>query len=140
MREKLARLIAVIIVVTVFVPAVSAIAAEEDKARVQAVITGQIEAFLQDDAAGAYSYAAPVIRRTFPTPEAFIAMVRRGYSPVYRPQSYSFGQYGMRGDTHIQSLDVIGPDGQYYVAVYTLMETDGGFVITGCYIKPAQGV
>ena len=134
------RAVLIALSLALFASMTPANAQDSDKASVQAVIASQIEAFLSDDAAGAYSHAAPTLKQVFPTPEAFVSMVREGYMPVYRPQSYAFGDYGLRGNTHIQSVNVIGPDGRFYVAVYTLMQAGDGFVITGCYIKPAQGV
>jgi hypothetical protein len=40
--------------------------ADDDVAAAQAVIQSQAEAFARDDAAAAYSYAAPSIRAMFP--------------------------------------------------------------------------
>ena len=70
-----------------------------DKSTFQTIITGQLEAFRADDGARAYSYAAPMIRRTFPTPDTFMAMVQKGYPPVYRPRSYRFGEASLNAST-----------------------------------------
>ena len=49
--------------------------AANDVATAQAIINSQVEAFGRDDAAKAYSYAAPAIRSLFPQPEMFLSMV-----------------------------------------------------------------
>ena len=54
---------------------------ETEKTEFQRIITAQISAFRADDGPTAYSFAAPVVRNIFPTPEIFMSMVKRGYSP-----------------------------------------------------------
>lgn len=51
------------------------------------VIDLQIKAFHSDDAEVAYQFASPSIKSLFPTPEAFVTMVRQGYQPIYRAES-----------------------------------------------------
>ncbi len=65
---------------------------DADKMAFRDIITNQLEAFKVDDGPRAYSYAAPMIKQIFPTPDVFMNMVRQGYAPVYRPQSYTFGR------------------------------------------------
>ena len=61
--------------------------ASEDVAAFRQVIDNQIAAFNRDDADGAYQFASPRIKSIFPTPEIFMAMVKRGYQPVYRAKA-----------------------------------------------------
>lgn len=105
-----------------------------DKSTFQTIITGQLEAFRADDGARAYSYAAPMIRRTFPTPDTFMAMVQKGYPPVYRPRSYRFGEAGLNASgSPIQRVTIEGPDGITYEAIYTMeQQPDGTWRINGC--------
>ena len=56
----------------------------------------------------------------FPTVDIFMAMVRTGYQPVYRPQSVTFGPLVETAAGPIQRVFITGPDGQSYVAVYSL--------------------
>src|SRR5687768_15922595 len=58
----------------------------------QRVIEAQLKAFQADDGARAYSYAAPGVKRIFPSVDAFMSMVESGYLPVRRPKRYSFGK------------------------------------------------
>jgi hypothetical protein len=52
-------------------------AAADDVRAAQDVIRAQEQAFGRDDAAGAYSYAAPAIRQIFPQAEIFMSMLQR---------------------------------------------------------------
>ena len=65
--------------------------ADADRNAIRGIISGQIEAFQRDDGATAYGYASPTIQGLFPTVDQFMAMVRSGYQPVYRPKSVTFG-------------------------------------------------
>lgn len=111
----------------------------DDKAAFQSVISGQIEAFRAEDGARAYGYAAPMIKNAFPNPDVFMNMVRQGYQPVYRPQSFRFGDAGFSASGRpIQKVSVVGPDGIAYEAIYTMeRQPDGTWRISGCAIVRA---
>ena len=118
-------------------PAQAEPATDADRMAIQAVITAQINAFRADDAARAYAHAAPSIQQIFPTPESFMAMVKQGYKPVYRPQSFRFGQFG---EDFSQRVSIIGPDGRTYEALYTMQrQPDGTWRITGCSLLEIPG-
>jgi hypothetical protein len=127
----------------VFMMLSSAVRAEtlsaEDQATFQSVISGQIEAFRAEDGARAYGYAAPMIKQAFPNPDVFMNMVRKGYQPVYRPQSFTFGEAGFSASGRpIQKVSVVGPDGITYEAIYTMeRQPDGSWQINGCAIVRA---
>jgi hypothetical protein len=110
--------------------------AGDDVAAAQAIIRSQEQAFARDDAATAYSYAAPAIHATFPDADLFLAMVRRGYAPVYRHKSFEFGE-GRAADGKIaQTVRIIDADGNPWDALYTLeQQPDGSWKITGCILK-----
>jgi uncharacterized protein DUF4864 len=65
--------------------------AADDVAAAQSVIRAQEEAFRRDDAAAAYSYAAPGIHEMFQQADIFMFMVQHSYAPVYRHRSFEFG-------------------------------------------------
>jgi hypothetical protein len=110
-----------------------------DKAAFQSVISGQIDAFRAEDGPRAYGYAAPMIKQAFPNPDIFMNMVRNGYQPVYRPQSFTFGEAGFSASGRpIQTVTVVGPDGITYEAIYTMeRQPDGSWQISGCAIVRA---
>lgn len=103
----------------------------------QTVIDGQLKAFIANDGAAAYSFAAPNVKRIFPTVDTFMSMVTNGYPPVRKPQNYSFGKVQQTGPTSVvQQVLIVGPDGKDYEAVYTLeQQPDGSFQITGCSLR-----
>lgn len=108
----------------------------------QSSIEAQLKAFLADDNATAYSYAAPNVKKVFPTLDIFMNMVTSGYKPVQKPQSYYFGKFEwMSGTTIAQQVLLVGPDGKDYEALYTLeLQPDGVWRITGVSLKASNTV
>ncbi|WP_428428715.1 DUF4864 domain-containing protein [Pararhizobium sp.] len=98
----------------------------------QSIIQNQIEAFLNDDAEAAYSFASPQIRQKFPDKSIFFEMVKRGYTPVYRPGNFAFGRNKIDGDTVVQEVLISAPDGKDWTALYFLVkQPDGSYKING---------
>jgi hypothetical protein len=83
-----------------------------------------------------------MIQQVFPTAEHFMAMVRQGYMPVYRPQSFSFGQAGLdAAGRPTQLVTILGPDGKTYEALYTFeRQADGSWKIAGCRLLETPGL
>ena len=107
--------------------------AADDAATAQQVIRSQVEAFSRDDAAAAYSYAAPAIRDIFPRPDIFLSMVQQGYAPVYRHKSFEFGEARVSNGQITQRVNIIDANGEAWEALYTLeRQPDGSLKITGC--------
>ena len=105
----------------------------DDIATAQSVIRAQEQAFSRDDAASAYSYAAPAIREIFPAPDIFMSMVQNGYAPVYRHKSFEFGESRSEGNWISQHVHIIDANGEAWEALYTLeQQADGSYKITGC--------
>jgi len=116
--------------------------AADDVAAAQNVIRSQTEAFGRDDAASAYSYAAPAIQGMFPQADIFLNMVQRSYAPVYRHRSFEFGEAQVAEGKIAQRVHIIDADGGAWEALYTLeTEPDGSVKISGCVLlKAGQGV
>jgi hypothetical protein len=105
----------------------------------QRIITGQLNAFNADDGAGAYAFAAPTIKRLFPSPEIFMSMVQKGYPPIYRRQSYTFGRIGNEmGGAPTQHVTIIDQNGKAWTALYAMeRQPDGSWKIVGCQLVEA---
>lgn len=105
----------------------------------QRIITSQLNAFNADDGAAAYAFAAPSIRRLFPSPEIFLSMVKRGYPPVYRQRSYSFGRIGNEmGGRPTQHVTIIDANGKAWTALYAMeRQPDGAWKISACSLVEA---
>jgi len=112
--------------------------AADDVAAAQGVIRAQLEAFSHDDAAAAYSYAAPAIQNLFPQPDIFLAMVRGSYAPVYRHKSFEFGEARASDGQIAQRVHIVDADGVPWEALYRLeLQPDGSLKITGCTLLKA---
>src|ERR1700746_3832496 len=87
-------------------------ACADDIAAAQSIISAQEQAFGRDDAAAAYSYAAPAIRERFPGADIFMSMVRNAYTPVYRHKSFEFGETKVEGDWIAQRVHITDANGE----------------------------
>ena len=116
--------------------------AGDDVATAQAIIRSQMEALGRDDAATAYSYAAPAIQNMFPQADIFLGMVQRTYTPIYRHKSFEFGEARVADGKIAQRVNIIDANGEAWEALYTLeQQPDGSLKIVGCVlIKAAQAV
>ena len=132
-----------LVLVAAFLIALAAPArAGDELAAAQTVIRSQAEALGRDDAASAYSYAAPAIHSLFPQADIFLGMVQRGYAPVYRHKSFEFGEAEVADGRIAQRVHIIDADGVPWEALYTLeQQADGSLKITGCtLLKVGEGV
>ncbi len=129
-----ALLLLAVVLISLAAPARAA----DDVAAAQGVIRSQLEAFSRDDAAAAYSYAAPAIQEIFPQAEIFMSMVRNSYAPVYRHKSFDFGEARVSDGTIAQRVHIVDADGIPWEALYTLeLQPDGSVKITGCVLLKA---
>lgn len=113
-----------------------AVHAAEDIATAQSVIKAQEEAFSRDDAAEAYTFAAPGLKSYYRTPETFMYMVRNGYAPVYRHRSFEFGEARIADGKIYQDVQIIDEAGEAWDAQYTLEpQEDGSLKISACILK-----
>jgi hypothetical protein len=114
---------------------VTLVYAEEPVDTAQIIIKNQIAAFLNNDAAAAYSFASPAIQEKFLNQNLFFEMVKRTYQPVFRPGNFAFGRSKVVGDQVIQEVLITGPDGKDWTAIYQLVrQPDGTYKINGVQI------
>ena len=120
----------------------AAFAGDAEIKAAQGTIEAQLKAFQAGDGELAYSYAAPNIKRIFPTVEIFMGMVESGYQPVRNPSNFSFGKVQETSATSIvQQVVILGPDGKDYEAIYTLeLQPDGTYRITGVSLKASNSL
>ena len=110
----------------------------DDVAAAQKIIRAQEQAFGRNDAAAAYSHAAPLIQQIFPQAEIFLQMVQQTYPPVYRHKSFEFGQARAAGGQIAQRVHIVDDNGEAWEALYTLeQQPDGSLKITGCSLMKA---
>lgn len=106
-----------------------------DRTAIRNVISDQIAAFQRDDGAAAFGLAAPSIQRIFGDPDTFMAMVRGGYQPVYRPRDVAFRDLLRFEGQLVQTVALVGPDGRRVLALYPMeQQVDGSWRIAGCQL------
>ncbi|MEI9925628.1 MAG: DUF4864 domain-containing protein [Bradyrhizobium sp.] len=131
---------ALILLITCLTVLTTPVAANDDIAAAQTVIQSQERAMLRDDAATAYSHAGPPITSMYREPDIFMWMVRRGYAPVYRHQSFEFGAGRILGNQITQEVHIIDAEGVAWEALYTLeQQSDGSWKIISCVLSKAVG-
>ncbi len=82
-------------------------ACADDVANAQAAIRAQEQAFVRGDAAAAYSYASPAIKKLFPQADIFMYMVQNSYAPVWRHKSFEFGEARIEGKWVAQRVHIV---------------------------------
>jgi len=110
--------------------------AEGDQAAIRMTIERQLAAFQRDDGAAAFAYAAPSIQEKFGTPENFMAMVRIGYEPVYRPREVEFHEIAVLEGAPTQEVLLVDRNGIAWLAYYPMQrQPDGRWLIEGCILR-----
>ena len=124
-----------LVLLATFLIGLAAPASADDVATAQSVIRSQEQALGHDDAAAAYSYAAPAIRQLFPQADIFMFMVQNSYAPIYRHKSFEFGEAKAADGKIAQRVHIIDADGVSWEALYTLeQQPDGSVKINGCVL------
>ena len=132
---------ALVLMIAFLIGVSSPVSAADDVAAAQTIIRAQEQALGRDDAATAYSYAAPAIRQLFPQADIFMFMVQNSYAPVYRHQSFEFGEARSADGRIAQRVHIVDTS-EAWEALYTLeQQADGSLKITGCsLLKAGQAV
>jgi hypothetical protein len=130
------RALVLLVAVLISLPVIAR--ADDNVAAGQTVIRSREQAFSHDDAATAYSFAAPGIQSQYPAPDIFMAMVRNGYTPVYRHRRFEFGEAKIVNGQIVQAVEIVDADGGAWEAIYTLEpQPDGSLKISSCVLMRA---
>jgi len=109
-----------------------------DEQQIIATVQAQLDAFAQDDAEKAFSFAAPNIRMLMGNADYFLALVRGQYRVVYRPASVAFIKPQGQRDSAVLRVQMTDSDGDAWIATYGLQrQSDATWRITGCTLSPA---
>lgn len=139
-RHLLTRLFAALWLLCAAMTASAAPLTAVDEKNVRAVVQSQLAAFAKDDAATAFSFAAPNVRKAVGTAEAFMTMVRRDYPVVYRPASVAFLKPEGKDGQVIQRVQMADAQGVSWLAVYSLQQQGNkAWRITGCVVVENKG-
>jgi hypothetical protein len=107
---------------------------------IEGTIQSQIDAFLADDFATAFSFASPNIKGIFGTAENFGAMVTQGYPMVHRPRSVEMLELREVAGNLWQRVLVTDQSGTSHMLDYMMVETPDGWQINAVQLLPAVGV
>ncbi len=124
----------------VLLAAVLALPAAAQEEPIQNTIQSQIDAFLADDFARAFTYASPAIKQMFGTPESFGAMVKNGYPMVYRPSTVEMQDLREIAGNLWQRVRIVDQAGAGWYLDYMMVETPEGWQINAVQILPAPDV
>ena len=116
----------------------SEISYEKEFNETQFIIESQIQAFLDENAELAYSYAAPLIKMKFSNPLEFMYMVKSYYEPVYNPKQFQFIDAKYYEGAIYHQLRVISQQNETFLATYSLIQDEGKWKISGCAVYPMQ--
>ncbi|WP_374435659.1 DUF4864 domain-containing protein [Tabrizicola sp.] len=117
-----------------------ALPAAAQEAPIQETIRSQIDAFLDDDFARAFTFASPTIKGMFGTPENFGAMVKNGYPMVYRPADVQMMDLREVAGNLWQRVRITDQAGAGWYLDYMMVETAEGWQINAVQILPAPDV
>ncbi len=113
--------------------------ARADEAAVQSVISSQIEAFEADDFTEAFTFASPMIRQIFETPENFGTMVQHGYPMVWRPAEVRFLSLDAIDGKLWQSVMIRDQNGGLHILEYQMVELENGWKINAVRMRETAG-
>lgn len=113
--------------------------AEDGAANSAQAITGvvrlQLEAFADDDAEKAFSLSTETTRNLAGTPNEFMQVIRRKFTPIYRHRQAFFSEPEIIGPHALQVVQLIDHDNLIWIAIYQVeQETDGAWRIDGCQL------
>lgn len=111
--------------------------AESPKIAVQDVIRQQLDAFVADDVERAFTFASPMIKGLFGTPQNFGAMVRQGYPMVWRPGDVRFLSLEPGEGGWTQKVMITDQAGQVHVLEYQMVPAGEGWQINAVRILDA---
>lgn len=107
------------------------VAADPSEAGARATISAQLEAFMADDFDRAFTFASPMIKGIFVTPEGFEAMVKQGYPMVWRHGEVRFLNAEPVDGGLRQKVMIADQAGQLHVLEYQMIPGGEGWQING---------
>jgi hypothetical protein len=107
---------------------------------IEGTIQSQIDAFLADDFATAFTFASPSIKGMFGTPDRFGTMVRQGYPMVWRPGAVRYLDLREVGGRQVQRVMITDQAGAIHMLEYYMIEGPEGWQINGVQLLPGAQV
>lgn len=117
-----------------------ALPAQAQEAPIQATIQSQLDAFLTDDYARAFTFASPMIKGMFGTSDNFGTMVQQGYPMVARHGAVQMLELRTVAGNLWQRVMITDTMGRTHLLDYMMIETAEGWQINAVQLLPAQDV
>ena len=111
-------------------------AAQDVKADIQGVISGQIEALSAGDFERAFSFASKTLHGVFRTPENFGMMVNNGYGMILNPRDVAFQGLELRDGVLFEKVLITDANGGLHTLIYEMIETPDGLRINAVQLIP----
>lgn len=119
----------------IFLLLASPLAAQDQE--IQTVIQSQMEAFQARDVGEAFSFASPMIKGMFGTPENFGMMVENGYPMVWNNDEVRYLELREVAGRLWQRVMIRDAAGTVHMLDYQMIQTDDGWQINGVQLLPA---
>ncbi len=113
-------------------------AAQEEP--IQNTIQNQLDAFQTDDFARAFTFASPLIKGIFGSPENFGAMVSQGYPMVYRNSDVTMLELREVAGNLWQRVMITDQSERTHLLDYQMIETAEGWQINAVQLLPAPDI
>ena len=107
---------------------------------IETTIQSQIDAFLVDDFAKAFTFASPNIKSLFGSADRFGQMVRQGYPMVWRPGEVRYLELREISGALWQKVMIRDQAGGIHLLDYQMINTGDGWQINGVQILRAPDV
>ena len=107
---------------------------------IESTIGAQIEAFLKDDFATAFTFASPNIQGLFGTHQRFGQMVQNGYPMVWRPGDVQYLELRDVDGAIWQRVMIRDRLGGVHMLDYQMIQIGGDWRINGVQLLRAPGV
>ena len=104
-----------------------------DWSAIRGVIVSQLDALNRGDAVGAFSLAAPSVRKQYRSAGEFMRRVRADYGPMYKPRAVALLDHFTISRQPVQALRVVTQRNDVLIAYYVMQQQrDGSWKIAGC--------
>lgn len=113
---------------------------DRDARAIRTVIESQLKALAADDAAKAFSFATPMIRKQFGDAPTFMTMVQRGYPMVIRPAATAFFRPEAAEGSVLQGVQLRDAEGRDWRVTYQMQrQADKSWRINGVAVMADDG-
>lgn len=117
-----------------------ALPAQAQEAPIQSTIQSQLDAFLVDDFARAFTFASPMIKGMFGTSDNFGTMVQQGYPMVARHGAVQMLELRTVAGNLWQRVMITDTMGRTHLLDYQMVDSADGWQINAVQLLPAQDV